>query len=437
MKAAQGVFVDGIVPQGPAEKAGLRRGDIIVAADRRPITGGAQLVQNIGARNPGDSVEIAVLRSGQRLTVNVRLAAPPGSAAPGSAARVPSQAPAAPQPSAASAPRRGSAEVIRLQPYAVRDPQINNLEALRFLIPADWRVKGGILWRHDRAILATAVLRVSNPNSSEEFNFLPLEQFAQANPGGGFGIGSNYLGSELQPVMDPKTFVSRIVVPRYRREITGAALVGGGEVPAVAQAAQTPGMASQIRAGRFRFSYNYAGRAMEEDVYCVLNYTAVPAVQTTYWSPLQLYSMRTEQGQLDDRRKLMQVIASSARVNLRWFNAYLQVWEMWKANVMQSIQNAGYLSRYVAGINNEITAMNRQAWEQQQASQDRISRRFSEYIRGVDTYQNPITNQPVQLPGGYGRAWTNANGEYVVSDSQSYNPNIGSSVNWQPMQRVP
>lgn len=133
----------------------------------------------------------------------------------------------------------------------------------------------------------------------------------------------------------------------------------------------------------------------------------------------------------------MQAIVSSSRINLQWFNAYLQVWEMWKANVMQSIQNAGNLSRYISGINNQITAMNREAWEQQQASHERISRRFSEYIRGVDTYQNPVTNQPVQLPGGYGRAWTNALGEYIVSGSSSYNPNIGSSTNWQPLQRVP
>src|SRR5262245_10643046 len=176
---------------------------------------------------------------------------------------------------------------------------------------------------------------------------------------------------------------------------------------------------------------------MEEDVYCGLGHTPVPQVQSIYWSSMQLSSIRAGRGQLDQKTKLMQAIVSSSRINLQWFNAYLQVWEMWKANVMQSIQNAGHLSRYVAGINNQISAMNRQAWEQQQASQDRISRRFSEYVRGVDTYQNPATNQPVQLPGGYGRAWTNALGEYIVSDSPSYNPNLGSSTNWQPLQRVP
>jgi hypothetical protein len=89
--------------------------------------------------------------------------------------------------------------------------------------------------------------------------------------------------------------------------------------------------------------------------------------------------MRAPQGQLDAQSRLMQTMAASVRLNVRWFNAYMQVWQMWQQNVMQSIQNAGLLSRYIAGINNEITAMNRQAWEEQQAAYDRISRRFSEY----------------------------------------------------------
>ena len=80
--------------------------------------------------------------------------------------------------------------------------------------------------------------------------------------------------------------------------------------------------------------------------------------------------------------------------------------------------------------------MNRRAWEQQQAAHDRISRRFSEYIRGVDTYHNPVTKQNVELPAGYGQARTNALGEYIISDSASYNPNIGSTVDWRPMTRV-
>jgi PDZ domain len=439
----QGAIVQGVVPNGSAEKAGIRSGDIIVGANRRAVTSAAQLVQMIGSRSPGDVVELLVLRSGRRETMSVALAPfVPGEGTPRAAqsATPPTPKREPPAQSASSPPPTGgsaSTGMIRFRPFSVRDPQLNNMEALRLLVPADWRVEGGILWRHDRAILASAVLRIFNPNGSEELNLLPIEQFAQANPGYGFGVGSNYLGSELQPAMDPQTFVARIVMPRYRRQAGSATPSGGGELPAVAQAAQAPGMPSQLRAGRFRYSYSLAGKQMEEDVYCVLSYTSAPAVQSVYWSPEQLYSTRAERGQLDQKTKLMQAIVSSIRINLQWYNAYLQVWEMWKANVMQSIQNAGHLSRYIAGINNQITATNRQAWEQQQASYDRISRRFSEYTRGVETYHNPLTSQPIQLPGGYGRAWTNALGEYIVSDSSSYNPNIGSSTNWQPLQRVP
>ena len=436
----QGAFVQGIVPNGPAEKAGVRPGDIIVGANRQAVASGAQLVQMIGSRNPGDLVELVVLRSGRRQTIGVTLAPPVAgkpSAAQSTSRPAETEPPAKPAGTALPAGGSASTGIIRFRPFSVRDPQLNNREALRMLVPADWRVEGGILWRHDRAILATAVLRIFNPNGSEELNLLPIEQFAQANPGYGFGIGSNYLGSELQPAMDPQTFVSRIVMPRYRRQIGPVTPIGGGELPAVAQAAQSSGMPSQMRAGRFRYSYTLAKRPMEEDVYCVLSYTSAPAVQSVYWSAEQLYSIRAERGQLDQKTKLMLAIVSSTRINLQWYNAYLQVWEMWKANVMQSIQNAGHLSRYIAGINNQITATNREAWEQQQASYDRISRRFSEYTRGVDTYHNPVTNQPIQLPGGYGRAWTNSLGEYIVSDSSSYNPNIGSSTNWQPLQRVP
>jgi hypothetical protein len=438
LQAGQGALVEETASNGPAQKAGLRHGDVILSLDRQAIAYAGQVAQIIGAHNPGDRVQILVLRSGRQQILEAKLALP-GELAPMVPATKPAQK-LAPDPSVKATETTGSldsAKIIRFRPFAVRDPQINNVEALRLLVPEDWVVQGGVLWRHDRAILATAVLRVHNLKSSEEVNFLPLEQFAQGNPGWGFGIGSIYLGSELQPAMDPQNFVARIVVPRYRREMSGATPTAGQELPTVAQAAQTPSMPAQTRAGRFRYSYMLSGRAMEEDIYCVLSYTSAPAVQTVYWSPLQLYSIRAEKGQLDRQTKLMQVIASSVRVNLQWFNAYQQVWAMWQANVMQSIQNAGNLSRYIAGINNEITAMNRQAWNDQQTSQDRISRRFSEYIRGVDTFRNPINNQPIQLPSGYSQAWANPSGEFIVSDSPSYNPNVGSTRNWQLMSRLP
>jgi len=54
----------------------------------------------------------------------------------------------------------------------------------------------------------------------------------------------------------------------------------------------------------------------------------------------------------------------------------------------------------------------------------RAAAQFDQVIRGVETYVNPSTGQPVELTGGYNRAFTNALGEYILSDSQSFNPNV-------------
>jgi serine protease Do len=60
-----GVLVSSVDPSGPAEKAGLRTGDVITTIDGRSIKGGDDLVGDISSRHPGASVKIGYLRSGK------------------------------------------------------------------------------------------------------------------------------------------------------------------------------------------------------------------------------------------------------------------------------------------------------------------------------------------------------------------------------------
>ena len=112
----------------------------------------------------------------------------------------------------------------------------------------------------------------------------------------------------------------------------------------------------------------------------------------------------------------------SVRINPSWLNKYLQVQQMWIQNQMQAIRSAGELSRYLSRTSAEISDMNMRAWEERQASQDRLSREFSEYIRGVETYVDPVNSRNVELPSGFGNVWTNGS-DYILSDSPGYNPN--------------
>jgi putative serine protease PepD len=64
-----------VVGGGPAQKAGLKPGDVITSFDGKPITGPDELIVAIRGKSPGDQVQIGYTRNGQRLTTTLILAA--------------------------------------------------------------------------------------------------------------------------------------------------------------------------------------------------------------------------------------------------------------------------------------------------------------------------------------------------------------------------
>jgi hypothetical protein len=84
-------------------------------------------------------------------------------------------------------------------------------------------------------------------------------------------------------------------------------------------------------------------------------------------------------------------------------------------------------------MSDEVSQDNLKSWEDRQAVNDKIVDDFTHGILGVDKYYDPIAEKTVELPSGYNNVWTNSLGEYVLADDPGYNPNIGSNLNWQPM----
>jgi len=73
-----GVLVAEVYEDGPADKAGLRRGDLVLAIDGREVFDDRGLKFLAATRSPGELVRLDVLRGGRERGLNVRLAAPPG-----------------------------------------------------------------------------------------------------------------------------------------------------------------------------------------------------------------------------------------------------------------------------------------------------------------------------------------------------------------------
>lgn len=58
----KGVLVSDVVEDSPAEKAGIVAGDVIVSVDGQPISGIGDLIEEISETDPGESVEIVLIR---------------------------------------------------------------------------------------------------------------------------------------------------------------------------------------------------------------------------------------------------------------------------------------------------------------------------------------------------------------------------------------
>jgi serine protease Do len=66
-----GVLVTKVKPGQPADKAGIKQGDNIIAIDGRPIKDGDDLVNEIASRRPGSSIRLGYVRDGKQADTTV------------------------------------------------------------------------------------------------------------------------------------------------------------------------------------------------------------------------------------------------------------------------------------------------------------------------------------------------------------------------------
>jgi S1-C subfamily serine protease len=67
-----GALVQRVLPESPAEKAGLRRGDLVVAAAEQAVPDPAALLRLVEASQVGDALALTVLRGDQQLQLSIR-----------------------------------------------------------------------------------------------------------------------------------------------------------------------------------------------------------------------------------------------------------------------------------------------------------------------------------------------------------------------------
>jgi serine protease Do len=67
----QGALINAVEPDGPADKAGISPGDVIVRFDDQDIIDSGDLPHAVGAMVPGSKAKVEIYREGKRKTLNV------------------------------------------------------------------------------------------------------------------------------------------------------------------------------------------------------------------------------------------------------------------------------------------------------------------------------------------------------------------------------
>ncbi|MBC7330624.1 Do family serine endopeptidase [bacterium] len=71
--AGEGALVVEVVPNSPADKAGIKEGDIIIRVDNKPIHTDADLVETIAFTSPGTRVTLTVIRDKKEMRIPVTI----------------------------------------------------------------------------------------------------------------------------------------------------------------------------------------------------------------------------------------------------------------------------------------------------------------------------------------------------------------------------
>lgn len=339
------------------------------------------------------------------------------------------------------------------------------VEVLRFLAPVGWKMDGGVKWAASGCTsnIASLSMRVVSPDGTMAFElFTPYtwqwndDPMAQQTGRQAEKMNAAIRPCSMRPIVNAQTYLRQAVIPVYRR---GARFEQGMPMPHAAQAQGVrlrqqltqqiqAGLASGTNAdaGRVVIAYDVNGQPVEESLTAVVGMivrqTMSPSaamqggmgkVNSYTLTAGSIFGMRTPAGEQERRASLFSTMIASIRPNVNWVNAYQQM----QMNIGNSEQIE--VAKRIAiqnETNHAVSAMITQQYQETQRVQDGLANSFSQSQRGVEHFVDPSSRERVELSAGYRQAWSNGNGEYILSDDVNFDPSVSLHENWTQLNRT-
>lgn len=77
LDSSTGSLIASVLRDGPADKAGIKPGDILIAVEGKPVKNSSEMLNLVAALPPGDTVTVAVMRNKQKKSIPVKVGVRP------------------------------------------------------------------------------------------------------------------------------------------------------------------------------------------------------------------------------------------------------------------------------------------------------------------------------------------------------------------------
>ena len=349
-----------------------------------------------------------------------------------------------------------ASEKMTFRKQVIMDHKGFGYEALRLLLPKTWKFNGGISWNYNKIPPeASTAFTITSPDNTSVF-----EQFPHMNLFWSQDQNLRYsyaqAGFEILQPMSAQNFLKDYFIPRYRSRVSELKIKETSQLESLARQVNELTQHQMNLFGRispFQFpfelrsdaahiqvEYTLSGIPTVEDFTVSISYMVayIPgmyggSIGATTWIPT-VTSFKAPKKEMNEKVKIFRIIADSRKDNPKWSEDVVKLTATITRDQIRQ-QNAIFRSmQQISRTQSEISDMIMESYEKRNAAYDRIFDNYSQAIRGVDTYVDPVNDWKVELPTGYDNAWTDGN-DYIFSDDAGFNPNIGSNKDWKQMQR--
>lgn len=342
-------------------------------------------------------------------------------------------------------------DVLKMKLSAIVDNQVTKGDAVMFLLPQGWQQKSQLDWdAQNTQFPASAYLHVNNPTNSAQLHIYKTSFYTLSNQSmqySGIKLGTKYMGGTVVASMPPNTTQATMqtlnetnVLPAdvkiIETKVVKIESTNPIDIQAKKQNPQVQFISDNV-ISKGTFTKNGENYTVLINAY--VNGTVNKSINFSNWQVLPILFFIKQDKDEKLNTELCQAVLKSIRYTPAFLSAQQQVIKYLTDQYYQGLRNIAAISQQISRNNDAMIASIDKSYAQANKNYSNTSSQdgFSQYIKGVENYADG-NGGTYELPSTYSNAWKNGNGEIILSNESSYNPNADANAgtqNWEELKK--